>query len=293
METKVNYTLVGLFIVTLTVALMVILLWLTQKLDEKPYKTYQIYMNESVAGLSIQAPVRYNGVEVGYVSDLQINLNNPEQVIITVKVETYVPITEDTRAILMGQGITGIAYIGLQGGRSTARILLKQPDQEYPIIKSMPSFFVRLDQSIQNLTNNINSLTVNIKSMLNQENLNLLHETLQNIKNVTDTLHNNDSKINQSIDNLNKVLNNSAKASNDLPRLMNQLNRMSTNVNKASNDLDNSLQAFANQILPEAYSTLKNLKSLSQTFQNVGNTINHNPSVIIRGKTAPKPGPGE
>ncbi len=76
---------VGLFVVILTIAIVSIALWLTQNLQEKPYISYLVYMNESVAGLSIQAPVKYNGVDVGYVGNMKINLKNPQQVILQLK----------------------------------------------------------------------------------------------------------------------------------------------------------------------------------------------------------------
>ena len=49
----------------------------------KGYDTYQTYMTESVSGLSLNAPVRYRGVEVGRVRRIALAPGNVEQVQLT------------------------------------------------------------------------------------------------------------------------------------------------------------------------------------------------------------------
>ena len=72
MDSKVNNTLVGLFVIILSIALVASILWLSVSTDNKYYNTYQIYMQESVSGLNRQAAVKYRGVEVGTVRDIAL-----------------------------------------------------------------------------------------------------------------------------------------------------------------------------------------------------------------------------
>ena len=68
MEAKFNFAVVGIFVLTLGAALIGGVLWLTSgKYYGKSYKTYVTYMTESVAGLNLNAPVKYRGVDVGIV----------------------------------------------------------------------------------------------------------------------------------------------------------------------------------------------------------------------------------
>src|SRR6056297_868388 len=101
METKVNYTIVGIFVTVLLAVIILIGLWLSSGLKTKAYKIYQTYMNESVSGLSENAPVKYNGVNVGMVESIELNLQNPSQVILTLEIKPNVPITQTTTAHLM------------------------------------------------------------------------------------------------------------------------------------------------------------------------------------------------
>lgn len=61
MDPRVNYTLVGLFVVGLGVALAAVIIWLSGGTEDKVYQTYVAYVYESVAGLNPRAPVKYRG----------------------------------------------------------------------------------------------------------------------------------------------------------------------------------------------------------------------------------------
>ena len=94
------------------------MLWLSSGgAYRKAYDTYQAYMSESVSGLSLDAPVRYRGVEVGRVRKIALAPENIEQVQLTLDIERGTPVKEDTVAVLRVQGLTGIAYVELSGGQ--------------------------------------------------------------------------------------------------------------------------------------------------------------------------------
>ena len=47
---------------------------------QKKYDFYLAIVQESVAGLNLNAPVKYNGVDVGKVKNIQLDPENPERV---------------------------------------------------------------------------------------------------------------------------------------------------------------------------------------------------------------------
>ena len=98
MEAKTNYTLVGLTVLILGAGLLSASLWLSVGFDRKTYKTYLTYLNESVSGLAVESAIKYNGVRVGVIHSIQLNHANPKQVILVLKIEQEVPITESTEA---------------------------------------------------------------------------------------------------------------------------------------------------------------------------------------------------
>ena len=116
-ETKVNYALVGAFVLALGAALVAGALWLAAGgAWQKKYDTYLAVEDESVAGLNLDAPVKYNGVDVGKVQAIHLDRINPQRVNLLFSIERGTPIKEDTIAVLKTQGLTGIAYVELNGG---------------------------------------------------------------------------------------------------------------------------------------------------------------------------------
>jgi len=65
MSNKVNFTFVGIVILTILIFMFVFIVWLGRPNNKENFTKYYIYFNESVAGLNIKSPVKYKGVNVG------------------------------------------------------------------------------------------------------------------------------------------------------------------------------------------------------------------------------------
>ena len=113
METKVNYTVVGVVVIIFTVLFFTFTIWLSVGLEDIHYDKYAVYMNESVAGLAEKSSVKYNGVDVGFVASIELQQKDPSQVFLLLKVRQGTPITVETHAQLRSQGLTGIDYLEL------------------------------------------------------------------------------------------------------------------------------------------------------------------------------------
>ena len=102
-------------------------------------------MTDSVAGLNLNAPVKYRGVDVGLVRRIVLNPANVEEVQLTLAIQHGTPVKEDTIAVLQTQGLTGIAYVELTAGRKDSPLLQARAGEEFPVIRAGPSLLTRLD----------------------------------------------------------------------------------------------------------------------------------------------------
>jgi phospholipid/cholesterol/gamma-HCH transport system substrate-binding protein len=89
METNVNYTIVGIFVISIISVIILAIIWLSSGLSTQTYTIYKVLMQESVSGLSPDSVVEYNGVNVGSVTTIQINKKNPQIVEVLLKIDSY------------------------------------------------------------------------------------------------------------------------------------------------------------------------------------------------------------
>lgn len=307
MESKTNYTIVGLVVLILTAGLLSAGLWLSVGFNQKEYTSYTVYLKESVSGLSPESPVKYNGVQVGYVKEIKLNKNDPRQVELLLNIEKSTPITTSTSATLITQGITGVTYVGLSAGSSDLTPLRKMPGEPYPVIPSKPSLLNQLDAVLKEVAENVGAVSEKAQLIFNEENANNVKKSLANIERITKIVADNGQSIDNSLENLDVFLAKMAKVSKQFPQVMKDLKKgiskfesladnMSTagkNVSKTMIAGKNTIDQISQQAIPPAVILLRRLNAISANLEKVSNDMRQNPSVIIRGTKAPKPGPGE
>ena len=307
MTNRYIYAMVGLFVLLLGGAWLAISVWLTLGDYSKNYITYRVYIDESVSGLYLDAPVKYRGVEVGKVREIGLNPVVPDQVMLTLDVEAAAPIREDTLAELSVQGLTGIAFLELKGGTLDAPVLTAKEGEEYPVIPSAPSFFARLDTSATALISNFNALANNLARLLDEEGRQSLREILANINTITAAIARRDNELEQTITNAAQMMANGAEATEQLKPLLTQLETtavsvggMADSIAAAGDSLDqyidrsgSGVQQFSQQTLPELGSLVTELRQLANTLKNVSEKLEDDPTALLYGNTSQPLGPGE
>lgn len=185
METNVNYTLVGAFVITFVTAIIMGIIWLSAGFTVVQYTNYLVFMRESVNGLGEDAVVEFNGVNVGKVQDIEISQKDPQVVILLLNVKSNTPVTLGTRATLNMKGLTGIGYLSLIDKGTDTRPLKALPGQSYPVINTAPSLFLRFDTALTKLNDSLHQVSVSIQSLLDQTNLRSIKQILQNMQATT------------------------------------------------------------------------------------------------------------
>lgn len=311
MEPKVNYVVVGVFVLLLGALLIGVVLWLGKGFDQKTYDRYYAYMEESVAGLSVDAAVKYRGVEVGLVKEIILNPDNPEQVRLTLDIVRGTPIQEDTLAILDIQGLTGLAIVDLTGGSRASPPLKANGGDRYPVIKTGPSLLVRFDRAATRLLTNLNRVTMNIDTLLDERNRIALSQLLQDMSSLTQILAAKKKLFDegildaaQTMENLvltTKTLNEempllieriygSAEA---LETMAEKVGQTSTVVGSVVADTTPDVERFSQQTLNEMNVLVAELRQLTATLQRSAHQLEREPNSLIFGRTPPPRGPGE
>lgn len=303
-----NYAAVGAFVLVLGAVLIAAVLWLASGgAFQKKYDRYLAIEDESVAGLNLNAPVKFNGVDVGKVREIRLDPNNPERVILLFAIEHGTPIKEDTVAVLKTQGLTGIAYVELSGGAPNAPPLHASAGNEYPVIRTKASLSARLENMLTSVLAKLDSTSNNINSVLGDENRTAFKSALADIAIVAHTVAARKATIDAGIANAGRTFENTSRASAEVRPVIDHIGRSATAIEKMGNEVARTsasagktvdsvgadVQRFTAETVPELERLLGELGVLSASLRRLSEQTERNPAGLLLGHKPVPDGPGE
>jgi len=188
METRAHHVAVGAFVLLLMVAAAVFVIWISKFQGQAELARYDILIDDDVTGLQVDGPVRYRGVTVGRVLQIQIDPNDPTLVRVTVEVAKGTPIHIDAVASLEPQGITGVLYVLLKGGLQGSAMMVETDKPPYPIIRAGRGKFAAILASAPELIEAAKQLIARVELLFDEPNRLAIAGTLNNLQLLTDSL---------------------------------------------------------------------------------------------------------
>lgn len=188
METRASYVVVGAFVFGLFVAVLGFVIWLGKIELDSQANPYQIGFSGSVTGLSVGSPVRYRGIPVGQVTDISLDPENVERILVTIEVNADVPIKQDAYAVLESQGLTGVGYIQIQGGSKSAAALRAAAGRTIAEIPARASVVEEVFQSAPEIANQLVVLTNRASAFMRPENRARFESILANLDTISGAL---------------------------------------------------------------------------------------------------------
>lgn len=322
MESKVNYTMVGIFVLVLSTALIAFAFWLGKyNQDEQNYRRYKVFLTESVSGLAPEAAVKFHGVDVGMVESMRINPLNSEEVELTLKIKKETPIKTDSRAVLKFYGVTGLAFIEIIGGSKNAS-LLSTSDNSVATIPQSPSLITRLDESLSDVATKLSATLERADRVFSDRNIDNVSQSLEHLRSLTQQIDDYQSRIklvlkqstlleNNATDSLiaingaaGSVKNTSdnfntlvqTKMGPSLESLETTSRESHTLIKKLETSLDRgdyNLRAIASPTANELNELLEQTRILTAEMERTLQILRESPSDILFKQSKPKPGPGE
>lgn len=303
-----NYALVGTFVLALGAVLIAGVLWLASGgAWQKQYDLYLAVEDESVAGLNLNAPVKYNGVDVGKVRSIELDLANPQRVNLLFAIERGTPVKEDTIAVLKTQGLTGIAYVELSGGAIGSPPLRAKPGSRYPEIRTKPSLSARLENILTSVLTKLDGTSSAINAILGVENQAAFKSALADIAIVARTVAARRDTIDAGITQAGRTLDNTAKATVQMEAVVARIGRSADAVEKMGNEVAKTsasagqavdaigpdVKRFSTETLPELERLMGELGILSKSLRRLSEQTTRDPRGLIFGRSPVPEGPGE
>jgi phospholipid/cholesterol/gamma-HCH transport system substrate-binding protein len=153
METRANYVIVGIFTLVAIVSAFLFVYWTAAIGDRGETALLRVRIPGSASGLGRGSAVLFNGVRVGDVRRVYIDVLNPTVAIADAEIDRLTPITKSTQADIGIAGLTGQSNIELKGADLREPNLLDEAERDETVaeITANPSAVTNLLQTAQDI----------------------------------------------------------------------------------------------------------------------------------------------
>lgn len=221
METRANYIVVGIFTIVAILSAFGFVYWKASSSGNGENVTLNVRIPGSAAGLGRGSAVLFNGVKVGDVIRVYIDVADPDIAIAETQVDRRTPVTPTTQAEIGVQGLTGQAYIELIGGNPKERNILEKAAEEgtVAVISAKPYAVTDLLKTAQNIADRADRVLESVQTFFDQAR-DPLTRTLDNAEQFSEAL---------------------ARNSDGVDKFLESVSELSTTVKTVSGKLDATL----------------------------------------------------
>jgi len=319
MITKEQRFRLTIFLASSLVLLVIILaVFIIPKLSTDAVLYFVNFKGMSVNGVNEGADVKYQGVKIGNVERLEVNPNDLNSILIFVRVKKGFTVKQDMRAALQYQGITGLRFVEISGGRA------ESPDVE-PKGEILPK--KGMGEKAEDIVLNVDSVVQAVNEILNPESRKRIAQLFDNLEKSTHVISNvlqkREKNLGSAIENLDKIMAQMVVLSENLNKItayMNQVtdsgridrllreseNLIKTISKRFSDDELGKTMSKMNTVLDTADTGIKKIEnrffylegqiskmlaSLRESVENLARftrELNENPTILIRKRAAAK-----
>jgi phospholipid/cholesterol/gamma-HCH transport system substrate-binding protein len=302
MENKSHALAAGIFTIIFGIAAAVAIWWLGQ--SEASTTTYLLETRGNVSGLNVEAQVRYRGIRAGKVESIETDDADPRIILVRISVDDRFKLTKGSTAELGYQGVTGLAYVQIEDKGTSAELLVGK-DGEPARIALKASLLEMLGERAGDIVTQISTVSVRINKLLDEKNVQNLSRTLDNLATASDSLRempaivasarealseNNLKNLRQILAHVEKTAGESAPLATEMRELVKTMTSLSQRFDHLAAGAGNE---FATVTLPQANTLMRELSTSSRQLSRVLDGLENNPQMLLFGRGAAAPGPGE
>ena len=316
MENKSHALIAGVFTVLLTIAVVIAAMWLNRDTQERT--PYVLTTSGSIAGLNVQAAVKYRGMTVGKVEAIEFDQAKPGQILVKVGIDPDTPVTNATFAELGLQGLTGLAFIQMDADEKIKEVKKLASSAANPVrIAIRPSMFDRFSVSGEDMVAKAALAMTQINKLLDDGNQQILKQTLVNLQQATKKIGQLTDEVQPAaksitalagdgrrtlaradgmMDNIGKLavdINKKLDAVDKIAKSAEQIGQSAAQIGQSAERVSHTLTAAEAQTLPRLNTVLEDAARSLRTVDKVAEKIGDEPASVLFGAPPAVPGPGE
>lgn len=306
MENRSHALMAGFFTIALLTLTTVLAIWLGR--DKIKRVPYDVVTSSAVSGLNLQAAVRYKGIKVGNVTDIDFDEKNPGQIILRLEIIPDAPVTSSTYATLGYQGVTGIAFVQLDDEGTSKQLLVADNKSEVvPRIPMRPGMMQNLEKRGQAILVQTEELTRRLNTMLDPANQKSLMTAIENFGQASAAWKALPAKFEPTLARLPELADQAKITMVEIRTLTGNVSKLSNNLNQLTSSLqaedgplarfnlvmDNVGNSLTLDTLPKVQSVAGEARASLRSFGRLSDSLKERPQSLLFGNPVPAPGPGE
>lgn len=302
MENRAHALAAGIFTILLGIAAAIAIWWLGQ--SDESTTTYLLETRRNVTGLNVQAQVRYRGIRAGKVQAIEPDEKDPRVILVRIDVDNRFRLTRGSTAQLGYQGVTGLAYVQIEDDGSSEEAL-NGKDGEPARIALKPTLFDTLGEKAGDIVGQISAVSIRLGKLLDDKNVQNLSRTIDNVATASDGLRElpvilaaakealsdkNMRSLRQILVHVEKTAGEGAPLATEMRELVKSMGSLARRFEQVAGSAGDEL---ATTTLPRANALMEELASSSRQLSRILDGLESNPQMLLFGREAPPPGPGE
>jgi phospholipid/cholesterol/gamma-HCH transport system substrate-binding protein len=313
MESRAYALITGLFVLGIAAAIIVWAHWLAREpLARTPYR---VVSTVPVSGLNPEAQVRYRGMPAGRVASLALDPRDRRRILISIDVNSDIPVTRGTYAQLGLEGVTGIAYVHLLDDGKDPAPAERGPDGVAELALR-PSFMDSLSEGAEGAIREARELIAALSGTLNEANRTRIGATLASLEKISADLEATsrrlpgaveraDARIGAWLGEENRALARQAlerlnEAAAALPGLVREARQLAqearglvSQAGRLAADAQAGAGAVREETLPRVNALAESVERGAQRVGRLAADLDRQPESLLWGRRPSRPGPGE
>ncbi len=257
METRANYIIVGIFTIVAVLSAFAFVYWTSAIGERGETTTLRIRIPGSASGIGPGSAVLFNGVKVGAIRRVYLDINKPTEALADAEIDRVTPITRSTKADIGIAGLTGQASVDLKGADPREPNLLAEAEARGEIaeITANPSAVTNLLQTAQDIFARTNTVLSELDTFV-KDVRGPLTKTVTNAETFSGAL---------------------ARNSEGVDRFLESVSKLSTELAGVSGKLDGTLRAAEDLLKSvdrdKVANIVANAEDFSKNLKKAGNDI--------------------
>jgi phospholipid/cholesterol/gamma-HCH transport system substrate-binding protein len=302
MENRSHAFIAGLFVILLGVLVAIGAFWLAG--PKGPVQVpIDLVTTHSIAGLQLDAPVRYRGVDVGRVESIAFDRHSLGEIRVRIEVNPTTPLTNSTYAKLSFQGINGVAMIQLDDEKRGDGEALVASQSKVPELELRAGLLEVAEQNAGDVLLKADAVATRLENLLSDQNVGHFMALVDSFEQTSARYGVLAHELEPTAKALPNLIQNTTLAVSQAKTAAERLAQLSTDADRRLGVLD-AATAAAGQIglaadrlhdetLPRLNGWLDQISVDSRELEYTLHEINSRPQSFLFGPQPMPPGPGE